>query len=68
MFQHVSAPGRLRLFCLPLAPLLLFCLPALLHGNVLEDSRRALLVAALAERKIPFEIRPLFAEFGGFGS
>ncbi|GHV76855.1 hypothetical protein AGMMS49942_16760 [Spirochaetia bacterium] len=46
--------------------LLLCCLPAMLHG--LEDSRRALLKGILTERKIPFEERPLFAEYGGFGS
>jgi hypothetical protein len=44
------------------------CLPALLHGNALEDSRRALLVNILNERRISFETRSLFAEFGGFGS
>jgi hypothetical protein len=59
---------RLRLFCRCLAPLLLFCLPVFLHPNALEDSRRALLTNILRERKIPFETRSLFAEFGGFGS
>ncbi|GHT85065.1 hypothetical protein FACS1894137_08880 [Spirochaetia bacterium] len=34
----------------------------------MEDSRRALLKGILSERKIPFEERPLFAEYGGFGS
>jgi hypothetical protein len=51
-----------------LTPLLFFCLPLLLHANVLEDSRRALLANILTERKIPFETRSLFAGFGGFGS
>jgi hypothetical protein len=51
-----------------LAPLVLFCLPVFLHANALEDSRRALLTNILNERKIPFESRSLFAEFGGFGS
>jgi hypothetical protein len=50
------------------ALILLFCLPVFLHGNPLEDSRRALLTNILNERKIPFETRSLFAEFGGFGS
>jgi hypothetical protein len=44
------------------------CLPFFLHANALEDSRRALLATILTERKIPFETRSLFAEFGGFGS
>jgi hypothetical protein len=44
------------------------CLPVFLHGNVLEDSRRALLSNVLTERKIPFETRSLFTGFGGFGS
>jgi hypothetical protein len=43
-------------------------MPPLLHGNVLEDSRRALLENTLRERKIPFETRSLFTGFGGFGS
>jgi hypothetical protein len=51
-----------------LAPLVLFCLPAFLHANALEDSRRALLANILNERNIPFETRSLFTEFGGFGS
>ncbi|MDR3123720.1 MAG: hypothetical protein LBU16_08095 [Treponema sp.] len=51
-----------------MAPILLFCLPVFLHANTLEDSRLAMLAAILTERKIPFETRSLFAEFGGFGS
>ncbi|MDR1249755.1 MAG: hypothetical protein LBK63_10670 [Treponema sp.] len=58
----------LRLFCRPLAPLFFFCLPVFLHANALEDSRRTLLANILNERKIPFETRSLFAEFGGFSS
>ncbi|GHV30800.1 hypothetical protein AGMMS4952_18340 [Spirochaetia bacterium] len=54
--------------------LILLCfLPAILHSNpetkgFLEDSRRARLKSILAERKIPFEERPLFAEYGSFGT
>ncbi|WP_010256652.1 hypothetical protein [Treponema primitia] len=48
--------------------ILLFVLPGVLFGNDLEDSRRAILAGILNERKIPFELRPLFTEYGGFGS
>jgi hypothetical protein len=48
--------------------MLFFCLPVVLYGNVLEDSRRALLANVLTERNIPFETRSLFTGFGGFGS
>jgi hypothetical protein len=51
-----------------LTALLLFVLPLFLHANALEDSRRALVSNILGERNIPFETRPLFAGFGGFGS
>ena len=56
----------------PFILLLLWFLPGLLHGEApafrLEDTRRALLAGLLRERNIPFEERPLFAEYGGFGS
>jgi hypothetical protein len=51
-----------------LALIVFLCPPVFLHPNALEDSRRALLTNILRERKIPFETRSLFAEFGGFGS
>jgi hypothetical protein len=61
--------GRgLRLFYRRLTLILFFCPSVFLHANALEDSRRALLTNILNERKIPFETRSLFAEFGGFGS
>jgi hypothetical protein len=61
--------GRgLRFFFRPLALIVFLCLPVLLRANALEDSRRALLINILRERKIPFETRSLFADFGGFGS
>ncbi|MFP3041461.1 hypothetical protein LQZ19_06520 [Treponema primitia] len=47
---------------------LLFILPGVLFGNDLEDSRRTMLTGILKERKIPFELRSLFTEYGGFGS
>jgi hypothetical protein len=46
----------------------LLFIPGMLYGNNVENSRRALLTGILNERKIPFEIRPLFTEYGGFGS
>jgi hypothetical protein len=67
LLRQFSLWGRFQLFCRLLA-FLLFCLPGVLHGNVLEDSRRSLLANILTERNIPFETRPLFAGFGGFGS
>jgi hypothetical protein len=67
MAKQFAVPGRPRVFFRPLAALLLFLLPLFLHPNVLEDSRRALLINILTERKIPFETRSLFAGFGGFG-
>ncbi|MDR2078447.1 MAG: hypothetical protein LBP74_01850 [Treponema sp.] len=51
-----------------LALILLLLIPGILYGNNLENSRRATLTGILNERKIPFEVRPLFAEYGGFGS
>jgi hypothetical protein len=68
MVKQCATPGRPRFFFRPPAALFLFFLPLFLHANALEDSRRALLVNILTERKIPFETRPLFAGFGGFGS
>jgi hypothetical protein len=73
-YSKTNDDRRLRPFCRRLAPilffftLLFFCPPVFLHANVLEDSRRALLVNILNERGIPFETRSLFAEFGAFGS
>jgi hypothetical protein len=66
--KQCSTAGRPRPFYRPLASLLFFFLPVFLYGNVLEDSRRALLENVLTERNIPFETRSLFTGFGGFGS
>jgi hypothetical protein len=37
-------------------------------GNSLEISRRLELIRLFTEGGIPFEVRPLFSEYGGFGS
>jgi hypothetical protein len=65
--KQCSTPGRFRPFAGRLAFIVLFCLPALLQANALEDSRRDRLAEILTKRKIPFETRSLFTGFGGFG-
>lgn len=37
-------------------------------GSQIEASRRLELIRRLTEEGIPFEVRPLFSEYGGFGS